>query len=211
MLGVPGAGKGTQAQRIAQLLKIPHISTGDIFRHHIKNMSVLGIKAKEYIDRGMLVPDDVTVELVKDRISKKDCSNGFILDGFPRTIPQGEFLGEVLKEMGLTIDKVLNIHVEDEVIIQRISGRRVCPKCGASYHLQNMLPVKDGICDTCNVELVLREDDTEETVKKRLATYYKETEPLVGFYLKTGKLVTIEGKEKIADTTEEILKALGVK
>lgn len=211
LLGAPGSGKGTQAAKLSEKFNIPQISTGDIFRSNIKNGTELGKKAKEYIDKGLLVPDEVTVGIVKDRLQQPDCKNGFILDGFPRTIPQAEYLDNVLKDMGITLDAVLNIHVPDEKIIERMSGRRVCPGCGASYHLVFNPPTKDNVCDSCKAGLIQREDDKAETVINRLKTYHDQTEPLIEYYGKQGKLVTAAGQEEIEDTTKEVYKALGVK
>lgn len=207
LLGAPGAGKGTQAVILSEKYNIPHISTGDIFRSNIKNNTELGKKAKEYIDKGLLVPDELTIDIVKDRINKPDCSDGFILDGFPRTIFQAQELDKILEGMGIELDCVLNIDVSDEKIIKRISGRRVC-QCGKTYHILNNPPKKEGICDSCNGELFQREDDREETVIQRLETYHKQTEPLIEYYEKSGKLVTVEGRESIDDTTKEVLDAL---
>ncbi|HOQ37613.1 MAG TPA: adenylate kinase [Acetivibrio sp.] len=207
LLGAPGAGKGTQAVILSEKYNIPHISTGDIFRSNIKNNTELGKKAKEYIDKGLLVPDELTIDIVKDRINKPDCSDGFILDGFPRTIFQAQELDKILEGMGIELDCVLNIDVSDEKIIKRLSGRRVC-QCGKTYHILNNPPKKEGICDSCNGELFQREDDREETVIQRLETYHKQTEPLIEYYEKSGKLVTVEGRESIDDTTKEVLDAL---
>ncbi len=207
LLGAPGAGKGTQAVILSEKYNIPHISTGDIFRSNIKNNTELGKKAKEYIDKGLLVPDELTIDIVKDRINKPDCSDGFILDGFPRTIFQAQELDKILEGMGIELDCVLNIDVSDEKIIKRLSGRRVC-QCGKTYHILNNPPKKEGICDSCNGELFQREDDREETVIQRLETCHKQTEPLIEYYEKSGKLVTVEGRESIDDTTKEVLDAL---
>jgi adenylate kinase len=211
LLGAPGAGKGTQAVMLADKLKVPHISTGDIFRHNMMNNTPLGVKAKEYIDKGMLVPDEVTIDIVKDRIRQEDCREGFILDGFPRTIPQAEYLDQALKDVDVELDAILNICVADKEIIQRLSGRRVCPSCGMSYHMQYFPPSEGGLCTGCNTPVIQREDDKEETVLSRLLTYHRKTEPLIEYYRKQGKLVTAGGKDKIEDTSSEVLKALGVK
>ncbi|ABN54122.1 MAG TPA: adenylate kinase [Hungateiclostridium thermocellum] len=212
LLGAPGAGKGTQAVVISQKYNVPHISTGDIFRSNIKNGTELGRKAKEYIDKGLLVPDELTVDIVKDRISQPDCKAGFILDGFPRTIYQAERLDEILKELNVELDCALNIYVPDEEIIKRMSGRRVCSKCGMSYHIVYNQPKVENICDSCNGELIQRDDDKEETVIQRLNTYHKQTEPLIEYYEKKGKLLTVHGQEGVDDTTKEVLNALsGVK
>jgi len=210
LLGAPGAGKGTQAVILAEKLNIPHISTGDIFRANIKNATELGKKAKEYIDKGLLVPDELTVDLVKDRIQMEDCSNGFILDGFPRTIPQAEFLDKVMSEMGIELDYVLNIDVPDSEILARLSGRRTCPGCGMSYHVVFNSPKKEGVCDNCGAALIQRDDDKEETIKQRLTTYHKQTEPLAEYYSKKGKLTNASGIGNLDETTKEVYKALGI-
>ena len=180
MLGAPGAGKGTQADRIAAKHGIPHISTGDIFRSNIKEGTELGQQAKKFMDQGLLVPDEVTINMVLDRIQKDDCRNGYVLDGFPRTIPQAESLEKALAERGQKIDFALNVDVPDENIVKRMGGRRACITCGATYHIQFAPPKKDGVCDKCGSELVLRDDDKPETVQKRLAVYHEQTKPLIG-------------------------------
>lgn len=210
ILGAPGAGKGTQASTLSEKLNIPHISTGDIFRNNIKTGTELGKKAKEFIDKGLLVPDAVTIDIVKDRLEQQDCTNGFILDGFPRTIPQAQYLDEVLKGLKVELDVVLNIFVPDSEIIKRMSGRRVCPNCGASYHLIFNPTKESANCDVCKTPVVQREDDKEETVINRLHTYHKQTEPLISYYKEKGKLVTVEGKEDVKHTSSDVLKALGV-
>jgi adenylate kinase len=207
LLGAPGAGKGTQAVILSEKYNIPHISTGDIFRSNIKNNTELGKKAKEYIDKGLLVPDELTIDIVKNRINKADCSEGFILDGFPRTIRQAQELDKILEDMGIELDCVLNINVSGDKIIKRLSGRRVC-QCGKTYHIQNNPPKHEGVCDSCNRKLFQREDDREETIIKRLDTYHKQTEPLIEYYKKNGKLITVEGRDRIDDTTREVLDAL---
>lgn len=204
LLGAPGAGKGTQAEVICEKLSIPAISTGNIIRAALKDGTEMGKKAKSYIDAGALVPDEVVIGIIKDRLSEDDCKNGFILDGFPRTIPQAE----ALDEMGIKIDKVIEIHVADERIVKRMSGRRVCKACGASYHLEYKKPEKDGICNICGGELTIRADDSPETVLERLKVYHEQTEPLKGYYEKQGKLAVVEGQEEVADTTALTLKAL---
>lgn len=211
LLGAPGAGKGTQAVNLSEKLKVPHISTGDIFRLNIKNCTPLGKLAKEYIDKGALVPDEVTIGIVKDRLSQDDCTKGFILDGFPRTIPQAVNLDRVLEEMGVALDYAVDIFVHDSEIVKRLSGRRVCPECGMSYHVLFGPPKKDGTCDACGKALIQRDDDREETVLKRLSTYHSQTEPLIEFYKGKGKLLVVEGQEKISDTTSEMFKVLGIK
>lgn len=208
LLGAPGAGKGTQAVILSEKLNIPHISTGDIFRNNIKNKTELGKKAEEYITKGLLVPDEITVDLMKDRLKEDDCKNGFILDGFPRNIAQAEALDKYLNEMGIKLDCALNIHVDDEEIIERISGRRVCQNCGKSYHVKYNPPAVNGECDDCKSKLIQRDDDKEETVIKRLETYHKQTEPLIEYYQKKGLLKTVIGQEKVEDTTREVMKAL---
>lgn len=210
ILGAPGAGKGTQAVNLAEKLQVPHISTGDIFRSNIKGGTTLGKLAKEYIDKGALVPDEVTIGIVKDRLQKDDCRKGFILDGFPRTIAQAESLDNILAEMGTALDWVLDLAVNDEVIIKRLSGRRVCPECNASYHIDFMEQAQKGICPVCSAKLIQREDDREETVFNRLKTYHNQTEPLIGYYKKKNKLVVAVGQARIEDTKTEVYKALGL-
>lgn len=204
LLGAPGAGKGTQAEKICEKYNIPAVSTGNIIREALKNGTDMGLKAKSYIDAGKLVPDDVVIGIIKERLAEDDCANGFILDGFPRTIPQAE----ALDSMGVVIDKVVDIEVPDEKIAARLSGRRVCLKCGATYHLEYKKPAKDGICDACGDELVQRKDDSPETVLDRLNVYHEQTEPLKDYYSKTGKLVIVEGQEEVKDTTALVFKAL---
>jgi len=211
LLGAPGAGKGTQAVMLAEVFGIPHISTGDIFRSNIKNNTELGKMAREYIDKGELVPDKVTIGIIKDRLVHPDCKEGFILDGFPRTIPQAEYLDDVLTGMGMSLDCVVDIEVSDNKIISRLSGRRVCPSCGMIYHILSYLPAKEGICDRCASGIIQREDDKEETVINRLMTYHDQTEPLIDYYRQKGKLLVVEGKGRIEDTSEALLKTLGVK
>lgn len=209
LLGAPGSGKGTQAVNISEWYKIPHISTGDIFRSNIKDGTELGKKAKEYIDKGLLVPDEVTIDIVRDRLKKSDCEKGFILDGFPRTVFQAEKLDEMLNGMGATLDVVLNIEVPDSEIITRMAGRRVCTKCGMSYHVVFNPPAEGNVCKNCGEVVIQREDDKEETVLQRLSTYHKQTEPLIDYYKKFNKLVTVEGQDNIDDTTSCVKKALG--
>ncbi len=204
LLGAPGAGKGTQAEKICEKYNIPAVSTGNIIREALKNGTDMGLKAKSYIDAGKLVPDDVVIGIIKERLAEADCQNGFILDGFPRTIPQAE----ALDNMGIVIDKVVDIEVPDEKIAARLSGRRVCLKCGATYHLEYKKPDVDGICNVCGDELVQRKDDSPETVLDRLNVYHEQTEPLKDYYAKTGKLVIVEGQEEVADTTALVFKAL---
>lgn len=204
LLGAPGAGKGTQAEKICEKLSIPAISTGNIIREALKNGTEMGLKAKSFIDAGQLVPDEVVIGIIKDRLTQNDCANGFILDGFPRTIPQAE----ALDEMGVEIDKVIDIEVPDEKITERMSGRRVCKECGASYHLVFKKPEKEGVCNLCGGELVQRKDDHPDTVLDRLKVYHEQTEPLKDFYAKKGKLRIVEGQEKVEDTTAATFHAL---
>ncbi len=203
-LGAPGAGKGTQAEIIAKELKIPTISTGNIIREALANGTDMGLKAKAFIEAGKLVPDDVVIGIIKERLSESDCENGFILDGFPRTIPQAE----ALDNMGIIIDKVVDIDVPDENIVNRMSGRRVCKACGSSYHIENKKPKVDGVCDACGGELQIRKDDAPETVLDRLNVYHEQTEPLKDYYAKCGKLKSVEGTAPITEITASILKVL---
>ena len=193
MLGAPGAGKGTQAKMIAEKYGIPHISTGDIFRSNIKDGTELGMEAKKYMDQGLLVPDELTVKILLDRVARADCRNGYVLDGFPRTIPQAEVLDQALEKIGDQIDFAVNVSVPDENIVKRMSGRRACVGCGATYHIEHIPPKKEGICDTCGMELILREDDKPETVQNRLSVYHSQTQPLIDFYQKKGILQTVDG------------------
>ena len=204
LLGAPGAGKGTQAEVICNRYNIPAISTGNINREALKTGTEMGLKAKSYMESGALVPDEVVIGIIKERIVKDDCKDGFILDGFPRTIPQAE----ALDKMGIVIDKVIDIEVPDEKIINRMSGRRVCEKCGASYHLEYKKPKVEGICDACSGTLIQRKDDHPDTVKSRLDVYHSETEPLKDYYEKQGKLTVVEGQEEIEDTTRLLIEAL---
>ncbi|MBQ8932960.1 MAG: adenylate kinase [Lachnospiraceae bacterium] len=208
MLGAPGAGKGTQAVNIAKEFGIPHISTGDIFRANIKNQTELGMKAKSYMDQGALVPDDITIGMLLDRIADNDCKNGFVLDGFPRTIPQAESLKAALSLQDTRIDHAVDIEVPDEVITSRMGGRRSCPKCGGTYHIVFNAPKKEGICDNCGSELVQRADDKPETVLARLKTYHEQTQPLIDFYEKEGVLDTVDGTKKPDEVLKDILGAL---
>lgn len=193
MLGAPGAGKGTQAKMIADKYGVPHISTGDIFRANIKNGTPLGKEAKEYMDQGLLVPDELTVKLLLDRVAKDDCQNGYVLDGFPRTIPQAEVLDSALAKLDENIDFAINVDVPDENIINRMSGRRACLDCGATYHVISIPPKAEGICDTCGSALVLRDDDQPDTVKNRLKVYHDQTQPLIDYYEAKGVLKTVDG------------------
>ena len=209
MLGAPGAGKGTQAKQIAAKYSIPHISTGDIFRANIKNGTELGKKAKEYMDQGLLVPDELTCDLVMDRIAQDDAKNGFVLDGFPRTIPQAEALDAALTKIGQSMDFAIDVDVPDENIINRMSGRRACLNCGATYHIVSIPPKKEGICDTCGNELVLREDDKPETVKKRLDVYHDQTQPLIDYYNGKGILKSVDGTQPMEKVFGDITAILG--
>lgn len=209
MLGAPGAGKGTQAEQITAKYNIPHISTGDIFRANIRDNTELGKKAKSYMDKGELVPDELTCDLVTDRISKDDCKDGFILDGFPRTIAQAEALDKALDAKGEKIDYAIDIEVPDEEIVHRMEGRRFCPKCGATYHVESLKPKVEGICDKCGSELILRDDDKPETVKHRLSVYHEQTQPLVDYFDKKGVLKKINGTIGLENVTAEIIKVLG--
>ncbi len=193
MLGAAGAGKGTQAKMIAEKYGIPHISTGDIFRSNIKDGTELGMEAKKYMDQRLLVPDELTVKILLDRVARADCRNGYVLDGFPRTIPQAEVLDQALEKIGDQIDFAVNVSVPDENIVKRMSGRRACVGCGATYHIEHIPPKKEGICDTCGMELILREDDKPETVQNRLNVYHSQTQPLIEFYQKKGILQTVDG------------------
>lgn len=208
MLGAPGAGKGTQAIKIADKYDIPHISTGDIFRANIKGGTELGQKAKSYIDKGELVPDEVTIGMLLDRIAQDDCKNGYVLDGFPRTIPQAESLTEALKSQGDKIDFALNIDVPDEAIIERMSGRRACPKCGATYHIVYAAPKTENICDKCGTELIIRSDDKPETVKERLNVYHQQTEPLIAYYKAAGVLREVDGTQELPKVFEDVVAIL---
>jgi len=209
MLGAPGAGKGTQAKKITARYSIPHISTGDIFRANIKNGTELGKKAKTYMDQGLLVPDELVVDLVVDRVNQDDCANGYVLDGFPRTIPQAEALDKALTEMRQSIDYAINVEVPDENIVQRMSGRRACVNCGATYHIVYAPTKKENVCDTCEGELILRDDDKPETVQKRLNVYHEQTQPLIDYYTKQDKLVEVDGTIDIEKVFEAIVKILG--
>ena len=205
LLGAPGAGKGTQAEILASKLSIPTISTGNILREAIKNGTETGLKAKSFMDKGMLVPDDVIIGIVKERLAQPDCANGYILDGMPRTLPQAQ----ALLDNGIEIDRVVSIEVDDAMIEARMTGRRVYGKCGASYHITANPPKTEGICNACGSELVIRDDDKPETVRRRLTVYHNETEALKGFYEKLGKLRLVEGNQPIEDATRDILAALG--
>ena len=209
MLGAPGAGKGTQAKKIAEKYSIPHISTGDIFRANIKNGTELGKKAKTYMDQGLLVPDELVVDLVVDRLNQEDCNSGCVLDGFPRTIPQAEALDAALEAAGQAVDYAINVEVPDENIVNRMSGRRACVSCGATYHIVYAPTKEENICDTCHGELILRDDDKPETVQKRLNVYHEQTQPLIDYYTKKNILVEVDGTQDIEDVFAAIVKVLG--
>ena len=209
MIGAPGAGKGTQAKQIAAKYEIPHISTGDIFRANIKEGTALGMEAKSYMDKGQLVPDELTVKILLDRVSKDDCKNGYVLDGFPRTIPQADVLDKAVSELNDKIDYAINVDVKDDNIIRRMSGRRACLNCGATYHIVNVPPKKEGICDTCGSELVIRDDDKEETVKARLLAYHEQTQPLIDYYNNKGILKEVDGTKDMNDVFADIVNILG--
>lgn len=209
MLGAPGAGKGTQAIKIAEKYSIPHISTGDILRANIKEKTELGQKAKAYIDQGLLVPDELVVDLVIDRINQEDCTSGYVLDGFPRTIPQAESLSSALAEMGQSIDYAVNVEVPDENIVQRMSGRRACVACGATYHIVYAPTQEADVCDHCHSQLILRDDDKPETVQKRLNVYHEQTQPLIDYYAGKNVLLNVDGTKDIEDVFVEIVQVLG--
>lgn len=204
LLGAPGAGKGTQAEIICDRLRIPAISTGNIIREALKNGTEMGLKAKSYMEDGKLVPDDVVIGIIKERLAQDDCRNGFILDGFPRTVPQAQ----ALDAMGIEIDRVIDIEVADEAIEKRMGGRRVCEKCGASYHVEVKPPKQEGVCDRCGGGLIIRKDDQPETVRDRLTVYHQQTEPLKDYYAKTGKLKIVVGQQELEETTKLTLAAL---
>ena len=209
MLGAPGAGKGTQAKKIAEKYQIPHISTGDIFRFNIKEGTELGMKAKAYMDQGGLVPDELTIGMLMDRFQKEDCQNGYVLDGFPRTIPQAESLTNALNERGQKIDYAVNVDVPDENIVNRMSGRRACLSCGATYHIVYKPSKVEGICDVCGDKLVLRDDDKPETVKKRLSVYHDQTQPLIDYYKEAGVLANVDGTQDMEKVFSDIVAVLG--
>ncbi|SHJ66717.1 Adenylate kinase [Dethiosulfatibacter aminovorans DSM 17477] len=209
LLGPPGAGKGTQAEGISKEFNIPHISTGDIFRKNIKEGTDLGKKAQEYMNKGLLVPDELVVDLVKDRITQDDCENGFLLDGFPRTIPQAEALDTELDKLGMKLDKVVNIEVDKEILVERAVGRRVCKQCGAAFHVKFNPPEAEGICTKCGGELQQRKDDTEETVTTRIEVYLEQTEPLIDYYSqKEGTVLNINGQQEIKTVSNDIITGL---
>ncbi len=208
MLGAPGAGKGTQAKMIAEKFNIPHISTGDIFRANIKNGTELGKKAKEFMDKGQLVPDELTVEILLDRVAADDCKNGYVLDGFPRTIPQADVLDKELTKLGDKVDFAINVDVPDENIVRRMSGRRACLKCGATYHIEHIPPKQEGICDKCGSELVQRDDDKPETVQNRLSVYHEQTQPLIDYYNKKNILKSVDGTKDMQEVFSDIVNIL---
>lgn len=209
IMGPPGAGKGTQAARIVKKYGIPHISTGDIFRQNLKERTPLGLKAKEYMDKGLLVPDEVVVAIVEDRLKKEDCQKGFLLDGFPRTVPQADSLDGVLEKMNVKLDKAININVDKGVLIERAVGRRMCKECGATYHVKFNPPKQQDICDLCGGKLIQREDDREETVTKRIEVYLQQTQPLIQYYRDKGLLVEINGEQGIDEVFQDITRAIG--
>ncbi|QEK11188.1 adenylate kinase [Crassaminicella thermophila] len=209
LLGPPGAGKGTQASSIVQKFDIPHISTGDIFRKNIKEGTELGKKAKEYMDQGLLVPDELVVAIVEDRLQQEDCKEGFLLDGFPRTVNQAEELDKVLTKMNVSLDKVINVEVDKEILVERAVGRRICKNCGATFHVKFNPPAKEGICDKCGEKLQQRADDNEETVSKRIEVYLNETKPLIDYYKNKGIIATINGQQEIDKVFKDIVVALG--
>ena len=208
MLGAPGAGKGTQAKMIAEKFGIPHISTGDIFRANIKNGTELGKKAKEFMDKGQLVPDELTVEILLHRVANDDCKNGYVLDGFPRTIPQADVLDKELTKLGDKVDFAINVDVPDENIVRRMSGRRACLKCGATYHIEHIPPKTEGICDKCGSELVQRDDDKPETVQNRLSVYHEQTQPLIEYYDKKNILKSVDGTKDMQEVFSDIVNIL---
>lgn len=209
MLGAPGAGKGTQAKQIAAKYGIPHVSTGDIFRANIKEGTPLGIEAKSYMDKGELVPDELTVKILLDRVAKDDCKNGYVLDGFPRTINQAEVLNEAVTKLNEKIDYAINVEVPDENIIRRMSGRRACLNCGATYHVVVVPPKVEGVCDNCGEKLVIRDDDKEETVKNRLNTYHELTQPLIDYYAGQNILKEVDGTQDVDKVFADIVAILG--
>ncbi|MFY4777182.1 adenylate kinase [Metabacillus sp. RGM 3146] len=211
LMGLPGAGKGTQAERLVEEYKVPHISTGDMFRAAIKEETDLGLEAKSFMDKGELVPDEVTIGIVRERLGKNDCEKGFLLDGFPRTVAQAEALEGILADMNRRIDYVINIKVDQDILLERLTGRRICKNCGATYHLVFNPPAKEGVCDKCGGELYQREDDNEETVGKRLEVNLKQTKPLLDFYEEKGYLRNINGQQDIGQVFEDIKGLLGGK
>jgi adenylate kinase len=209
LMGLPGAGKGTQAEQIVDKYEIPHISTGDMFRSAIKEGTVLGLQAKSFMDKGELVPDEVTIGIVRERLSKADCEKGFLLDGFPRTVPQAEALETILSDLNREIDFVINIDVKKELLMERLTGRRICKSCGSTYHLVFNPPATEGVCDRCNGELYQRADDNEETVQNRLEVNLKQTKPLLDFYETKGYLRNINGQQDIRKVFADLDELLG--
>ena len=209
LLGPPGAGKGTQAANIIETFSIPHISTGDIFRKNIKEGTELGKKAKEYMDRGELVPDTLVVEIVEDRLKAEDCKSGFLLDGFPRTVFQAEALDKVLENMGAGLDYVINVVVDPELLVERAVGRRICRDCGSTYHIKYNPPKEESVCDKCSGELYQRSDDNADTVTNRIRVYMDETSPLIEYYRVKGNLINVDGQQDIEKVFDDILKAIG--
>ncbi|KPB03601.1 MULTISPECIES: adenylate kinase [unclassified Bacillus (in: firmicutes)] len=209
LMGLPGAGKGTQAERIVEKYNIPHISTGDMFRAAMKEETELGMKAKSFMDQGQLVPDEVTIGIVRERLEKEDCKDGFLLDGFPRTVPQADALEQMLEELGRKIDFVINVNVDQSILMERLTGRRICKDCGATYHLVFNPPAKDGVCDKCGGELYQRADDNEETVGNRLEVNVKQSKPLLDFYESKGYLRNINGQQAIDKVFADIEELLG--
>lgn len=210
IIGAPGAGKGTQAVKLCERFKIPHLSTGDIFRYNIKNGTELGLKVKEIINQGKLVPDEITMEIVEDRLKKDDCQDGFLMDGFPRTVRQADFFDNLLENSGRKIDYAINLMVGDDVILERMTGRRVCENCGASFHETMIPPMVAGICDNCSNKLIQREDDKLETVMQRLDVYHVQTEPIIEYYRTKGILADVVGRDSVEETTNEVYRILGV-
>ena len=208
LMGPPGAGKGTQAEKLVDLYQIPHISTGDMFRKAQKDGTELGLKAKSYMDQGQLVPDEVTVGIVKERLAEADCKEGFLLDGFPRTVQQADALDTILAELDMALDCVVNIEVDKAFLVDRLTGRRVCRACGATYHIKYNAPAKENVCDTCGAELVLRDDDKPETVLKRLSVYHEQTQPLIDYYKKEGVLREVDGTQDMNKVFDDILAIL---
>ncbi len=206
IMGPPGGGKGTQAEKLSEILNIPHISTGAIIRNAIREKTPLGILADDYIQKGQLVPDRVAIDMVAERVKEADCENGYILDGFPRTLPQAQ----AMDEMGISVDAALNLLVDDDAIVNRLTGRRECKACAAPYHVENNPPAKEGICDRCGGELIMRADDVPETIRERLSVYHSQTEPLIDFYKEKGLLVNVSGGNSVESTTQAVLEALGV-
>lgn len=209
MLGAPGAGKGTQAAMVAEKYGIPHISTGDIFRANIQHSTALGMEAKKYMDQGLLVPDELTVKILLDRVAQEDCKNGYVLDGFPRNIPQAKVLDRALEEQKERIDYAIDVDVPDENIVKRMSGRRACLKCGATYHVEHVPPKQEGVCDHCGEALVLRDDDRPETVMNRLKVYHEQTQPLIQYYTQEGVLRVVDGTMEMQDVFKAITDILG--